>query len=107
MPDGKPGFRRNGTKAERQRGPWERQDPEDQLFATVSNKGEVGKVIHRAQLAILNPSTPPDRYKPGADDPIPTSLQVKFSPNCVRVEVSIVTNSCCLNAKSPRFLVQD
>ena len=98
MPDGKPGARYGSADDEPPQAPWIRQDPEDQHFAAVPIKGEVGDVIRRAQLAILNPGIPPDRYKPGATIPPSESLQVKFSPNCVRVEVSIASSlflSCC------------
>ncbi|MCJ1430767.1 hypothetical protein MMC27_000117 [Xylographa pallens] len=88
MPNGKSGSRCNGTKAESRWGPWKIQDPDDQHFAAVSDKEKVGDVIRRAQLAILNPGTSQDRYKPGVNLRTPTSLEVKFSPNCVRVEIS-------------------
>ena len=88
MPDGKPGSRRTGATSRRPLGPWEKQHPEDQLFAHVAKKEEVGEVIRWAQVAILNPGTSPAKYRPGSNLLTSTSLEVKFSPNCVRVEVS-------------------
>jgi len=79
-----------GAKATNKRplGPWTLQDPEDHHFATVRTKEAVGNVLHWAQLATLNPGKHPDLYKAGTNSNTSDDLQVKFSPNCVRVEVS-------------------
>lgn len=43
--------------------------------------------LQLAQLATLNPSSPYERYLPGKPDPGDT-IQVKFSPNVVRLEIA-------------------
>jgi len=81
-----------GVSRNRPLGPWILMEPEDYHFATVMSKNAVGHVLHWAQLATLNPSKSPEYYKPSInhDTPdTPETLQVKFSPNCVRVEVRI------------------
>lgn len=44
-------------------------------------------MLRLAQLAILNPGTAYENYLPGKADPGP-AIQVKFSPNVVRLEIS-------------------
>lgn len=66
---------------------WVLQEPENFPFATVSSKGQVASVLQLAQLATLNPSSPYEKYLPGKADP-GDSMQVKFSPNVVRLDIS-------------------
>ncbi|MCJ1478410.1 hypothetical protein MMC13_007090 [Lambiella insularis] len=84
----KMGTHQAGATEERPLGPWQDQEPEDELFATVATNAEVGEVLHWAQLAILNPGKNPLLYKPGANSFTPQDTQVMFSPNCVRIEIS-------------------
>ena len=81
-------FQNAGASRNRPLGPWTEQHAEDQHFATVSTKEEVGQILHWAQLATLNPGYPPESYKPAPDRRPNESLQVKFSPNVVRVKIS-------------------
>ncbi|KAL3464034.1 P-loop containing nucleoside triphosphate hydrolase protein [Aspergillus heterothallicus] len=70
-------------------GPWVPQDQEDELFTTISDKGQIEEVIKWAQLAILNPGRPSANYVPGENGDIdPSHCQVKFSPNIVRLDIS-------------------
>ena len=70
-------------------GPWVEQEPEDEDFATLFDKGQVQDTLKWAQLAILNPGRPSTDYIPGqnvgTDD---SHYQVKFSPNVVRLDIS-------------------
>ena len=81
---GKNGFKEGATRA-RPLGPWTEQESEDLPFAHVSRKDQVVDVLERAQLAILNPSSPYDKYKPG--HPVDRDHQVKFSPNVIRLDI--------------------
>lgn len=81
-------FRRIGATRSQPLGPWAPQEPEDIPFATLNSKEGVPEVLKWAQLATLNPSKSPDRYKPGLNSSTPQTIQVKFSPNCVRLDVS-------------------
>ena len=93
--------------ATRQRplGPWILQDTEEIFFATVFSKEVVPDVLKLAQLATLNPSkqlilllghrlmhfiagTDPKRYMPGNVSAQEDYLQVKFSPNVIRLDIS-------------------
>jgi hypothetical protein len=59
-------------------------------FGATLNRHEVHDLIHRAQLAILNPSADTARYVPGgglADMEISSNLEVKFSPNIIRLDI--------------------
>lgn len=70
-------------------GPWVEQDPEETLFATLSDKDEVQEVLKWAQLATLNPGQSPKAYMAGQDAGTdPTYTQVKFSPNVIRLDIS-------------------
>lgn len=72
-----------------QLGPWIEQDQEDELFLTLSDKGDVQEAVKWAQLAILNPGRPPADYIPGQNAGTDGShYQVKFSPNVVRLDIS-------------------
>ena len=72
-------------------GPWSpRAGSETHPFGATGNRDEVRDLIDRAQLAILNPSTDPARYIPqgGLDDgEISRGLEVKFSPNIIRLDI--------------------
>ena len=69
-------------------GPWIEQDQEDELFTTITEKGDVQEAIKWAQLAVLNPSHPPSDYIPGQNAATGLHQQVKFSPNVVRLDIS-------------------
>jgi GTPase SAR1 family protein len=70
-------------------GPWHPQDQEDELFITITDKGQTEEVIKWAQQAILNPGSPPANYIPGENSETdPSHCQVKFSPNIVRLDIS-------------------
>jgi hypothetical protein len=59
-------------------------------FGVTLNRHEVHDLIHRAQLAILNPSADLARYIPSgglADMEISSNLEVKFSPNIIRLDI--------------------
>ncbi|MCJ1463834.1 hypothetical protein MMC07_002443 [Pseudocyphellaria aurata] len=66
---------------------WVLQDSENFPFATLNSKDQVPAALRLAQLATLNPSSPYDKYLPGKADP-GDSMQVKFSPNVVRLDIS-------------------
>lgn len=76
-----------GATRARPLGPWMRFDGEDLPFANLTSKDDIKDTLERAQLAILNPSSSFEKYKPG------TSLtnrahQVKFSPNIIRLDIT-------------------
>ena len=78
-----------GATRQKPLGPWQlQQDASDLFFATVTSKDAVQAVLHMAQLAILNPSADYELYKPGMKPRPSESMQVKFSPNSVRLDVS-------------------
>jgi Dynamin family/Dynamin central region len=56
-------------------------------FGVTMNRHEVHDLIHRAQLAILNPSADLARYIPSGDTEISSNLEVKFSPNIIRLDI--------------------
>ncbi|KAL4873018.1 hypothetical protein BDV12DRAFT_209663 [Aspergillus spectabilis] len=68
-------------------GPWYPQEQEDEHFITISDKGRVEEVIQWAQIAILNPSNPTANYIPGKNGDTDPHVQVKFSPNIVRLDI--------------------
>lgn len=96
--------------ATRQRplGPWILQDTEETYFASVTDKEAVPHVLELAQLATLNPGkqliffqcvvlgrlmhidvgTDSKRYMPGNVSAQEDYLQVKFSPNVIRLDIS-------------------
>ena len=87
---GKSAIKSEGATRHRPLGPWTPQDVEDFHFATITAKSEVEGVLHLAQLATLNPSSPYEKF-------LPTNLtnqttnhhqQVKFSPNVIRLDIS-------------------
>ncbi|KAL2354881.1 Dynamin family protein [Cryomyces antarcticus] len=71
--------------------PWIEKDfPSDFLFKIVHRKEELEEVLLRAQVATLNPGSHPGNYLSctinGTDDT--SQLQVEFSPNVVRLDIS-------------------
>ena len=78
---------RSGATKKRPLGPWVEQHPENFAFATVYTKDEVQDVLYWAQLAILNPGMPFELYMPGRNANTTANMQVKFSPNVVRLDV--------------------
>ncbi|KAL2835249.1 P-loop containing nucleoside triphosphate hydrolase protein [Aspergillus cavernicola] len=70
-------------------GPWHKQDQEDELFITITDKAKIEDAIKWAQIAILNPSNPTASYIPHENKELDDShCQVKFSPNIVRLDIS-------------------
>ena len=69
-------------------GPWTTQKLQDFPFATVSSKEKVQDVLYWAQLATLNPGNDWETYKPGRNHATLDTIQVKFSPNVVRIDIS-------------------
>jgi hypothetical protein len=59
----------------------------DRFGPTICNKAEVEERIRRAQRAILNPSTEARNFLQG-DDEDPEQQQLKFSNNCVSLQIS-------------------
>ena len=96
------GVRSEGASRHRPLGPWTTQDGEDYHFATLRSKEEVPDVLRLAQLATLNPSSPPDIYLPGRDDP-GDRKQVQFSPNVVQLEVRLYERILGFLADSTRY----
>ncbi|KAL8860610.1 MAG: hypothetical protein Q9178_002963 [Gyalolechia marmorata] len=92
--EGKPiaGSRREGATKNRPLGPWVSQSlPENSLFFKTNNKSDIPEALHLAQLATLNPGSDPSRYLPsatGAKNSTSKHIQVMFSPNVVRLDVS-------------------
>ena len=83
------GFQRSeGATRDRPLGPWILQNSEEVHFASLDSKSEVPRILHLAQLAILNPTTDHNKYAPNKN-PVPKeSFQVKFSPNVIRLNIS-------------------
>lgn len=75
------------SSAEQPFGPWISQDPQDFLFALVTEKRQVPYVLRLAQLATLNPSQPYENYLPDSANP-DFGFQVEFSPNIIRLDIS-------------------
>jgi GTP-binding protein EngB required for normal cell division len=72
-------------------GPWREQQPQKTVhFCDLDNKEDVPNVLKWAQVAILNPKTDPKRYIPVRSQTVfpPEQLQVGFSPNLVRLDIS-------------------
>lgn len=85
---GKNNSKTEGATRVRPLGPWTEQQPaDDQSFAYVTSKDEIVDALERAQLAILNPGTSFERYKPGVSIS-KRDHQVKFSPNVIRLDIS-------------------
>ncbi|KAJ5287445.1 hypothetical protein N7478_003131 [Penicillium angulare] len=70
-------------------GPWLRQGAQDEEeFITLIDKSQVEDSIRWAQLAILNPTSDSQDYVPGKNMGTPTTMDVKFSPNIIRLDMS-------------------
>ncbi|KAJ5923270.1 dynamin GTPase [Penicillium verhagenii] len=70
-------------------GPWLRRDTQDEEeFVTLTDRSQVQDAIWWAQLAILNPTTDSQEYVPGKNENTSTNIEVKFSPNIVRLDIS-------------------
>ena len=69
-------------------GPWVPQAPENLPFSVVTSKDGVQDVLRWAQLATLNPGNDYELYKPGNNHATSDTIQVKFSPNIVRIDIS-------------------
>ena len=54
----------------------------------MTSKEEVPSVLYWAQMATLNPGTHWKKYVPHAKMTAPETLEVKFSPNVVRLDIS-------------------
>ncbi|KAI4169747.1 MAG: hypothetical protein LQ343_005488 [Gyalolechia ehrenbergii] len=88
-PVGRRGIPRGeGATRARPLGPWLAQSfPESFLFYRTDKRAEIPEALHLAQLAILNPGTDHVKYIPGKAN-VDERIQVKFSPNVVRVDIS-------------------
>lgn len=86
-PTGRAPTLKSGATRNRPLGPWVEQHVETFAFATVYSEEEVQDVLYWAQLAILNPGMPFELYMPGKNANTTANMQVKFSPNVVRLDV--------------------
>lgn len=78
-----------GTKRSDTLGPWVPFDGQEaELFLTLTDKRMVKETIEWAQRAILNPSTDPQNFVPGKNANTSGTVQVKFSPNVVRLDIA-------------------
>lgn len=68
-------------------GPWHLQGSEDYSFALLTSQHQVAPTLKLAQLATLNPGSPYTKFLPGRADSGNT-MQVKFSPNVIRLDIS-------------------
>jgi GTPase SAR1 family protein len=70
-------------------GPWKDHIEAPIEFCTLYNKDEVPNALKWAQIATLNPKSNPARYIPDPGQAVypPEDLQVKFSPNIVRLDI--------------------
>ncbi|MCJ1387566.1 hypothetical protein MMC18_000409 [Xylographa bjoerkii] len=68
-------------------GPWVKQEVETTLFAEFEDKTHVPEALRLAQLATLNPGISPEQFKPSSEFTTSDDMEVKFSPNVVRVEI--------------------
>ena len=58
-------------------------------FKTTRDVEELARVLHWAQIAILNPGKNQAHYASADELGLPDSIEVKFSPNIVRLDVGI------------------
>ncbi|KAI4117298.1 MAG: hypothetical protein LQ338_007577 [Usnochroma carphineum] len=80
--------RGEGATRTRPLGPWIAQNlPDSTLFYKTTKKADILRALQRAQLATLNPGMDPRRFHPDEAEP-EKGIQVKFSPNVVRVDIS-------------------
>lgn len=68
-------------------GPWHLRESEDCPFALLTSQHQVAPTLRLAQLATLNPGIPYTNFLPGRADP-GNKIQVKFSPNIIRLDIS-------------------
>lgn len=82
--------RRNAQGSSRTRplGPWHEEDPTILPFQETTDKSHLTTILNWAQLATLNPSANYQSYIPGLNYGTPDTLQVKFSPNVVRLNIT-------------------
>ncbi|KAJ5093903.1 dynamin GTPase [Penicillium angulare] len=70
-------------------GPWLRQGAQDEEeFITLIDRNQVEDAIRWAQLAILNPQSDSQDYVPGKNTGTSTAMDVKFSPNVIRLDMT-------------------
>lgn len=55
---------------------------------TLYNKGDVERMLRRAQRAILRPGVPPEKFLDDSDLDIEGYEPLTFSPNCVCIRVA-------------------
>lgn len=69
---------------------WQRRTSSKEIFfCQTKDPNQLGSIIHRAQLAILNPNTDQARYVPGSINEIhSTDRRAEFSPNVVCIYMS-------------------
>ena len=67
-------------------GPWIEHVHEDLHFASLTDPVHIVDALERAQLAILNPSSSYEKYKPG-NPLVQREREVQFSPNVIRLDV--------------------
>ena len=80
-----------GATRKRPLGPWVLQEAEHFIFAKTAKKEDVAELLEWAQIATLNPQSSHDEYKPQSGSRYiagQRNVQVKFSPNVVRLEIS-------------------
>lgn len=83
------GFRKSeGATRNRPLGPWNSQDTHEIHFATLQSKFDVPDALRLAQLAILNPSTDHNEYSISSKSTPSHSLQTKFSPNIIKININ-------------------
>ena len=87
--DGKLGKLAFAATKKRPLGPWIEQDPEHDLFITLTDRDKLQEAIKWAQLATLNPRTSYKEFIPGENAGTDENyIEVKFSPNVVRLDIS-------------------
>lgn len=70
-------------------GPWKPiGDVDSSLFVSLMDKRKVQDAIWWAQLAILNPGSDYENYVPGKNARTSQEVEVKFSPNVVRLDIT-------------------
>ena len=70
-------------------GPWNPCEPDEQLFASITDKRMLGDAIFGAQQVLINPTKAAASFRPGASQAIRSMLPVvEFSPNVVRLNIT-------------------
>lgn len=64
--------------------------PQTTVIATTENPTDLEDILRRAQLAILNPGDDPLKYVCASVPVEELSHRVEFSPNIVRIDVSVI-----------------